>query len=161
MQVYFSWQLQSVLGNLKLFLRISTPKFQSTGMSALEKDKTSCAGSTGGVYQRGHGALCSTATAAAHTNSWELSLLLPSQTGQNHQGAELERACASTKTSWFSVLLLNVKINEVMEQQILPVWAQLEVLSFPSIPQVKWKSGRIPDQVGDLQYLLQSQKITE
>lgn len=59
MQVYFSWQLQSVLGNLKLFFRVSTPKFQSTGMSAQKKDKMSCAGSTGrGFYHREDTVLC-------------------------------------------------------------------------------------------------------
>lgn len=49
-RVYFSWQLQSVLGNPKLLFRTSIPKFQSTGVSALQKDKMSCAGSTGGGF---------------------------------------------------------------------------------------------------------------
>lgn len=80
MQVYFSWQLQPVLGNLKLLFRVSTPKFQSTGMSAEKKDKMSCAGSTGGgfITERTR---CS--VQHSHTNSSELSLLLPAKKKKN------------------------------------------------------------------------------
>ena len=42
MQVYFSWQLQTVLGNMKLLFRITTIKFQSTKITILKKDKMSC-----------------------------------------------------------------------------------------------------------------------
>lgn len=42
MQVYFSWQLPTVLGNMKLLFRITTIKFQSTKITILKKDKMSC-----------------------------------------------------------------------------------------------------------------------
>lgn len=42
MQVYFSWQLQTVLGNMKLLFRITTIRFQGTKITILKKDKMSC-----------------------------------------------------------------------------------------------------------------------
>lgn len=80
-----------------------------------------------GLSQRGHGALCSTAAAAAHTN--RTCTASPTKNKIESPGAWLERVCASTKTFSFSKsgLLLNFKINEVMEQYKLSDWAQLEV----------------------------------
>lgn len=130
-----AWKPETVLQDKQ-------PKVPEQWNESTEKGQNElCREHRRGLSQRGHGALCSTAAAAAHTNT--ACTASPTQNKIEPPGAWLNRACASTKTSSFSksVLLLNFKINEVIEQYKLCLGSAGSGSCSPSHPFLRWNGN--------------------